>query len=108
METESYKYNPDMSDVPRPTSNIPIVETKTHKVTYEKDGIPYETEDSVLVSAHSVTTKSQTIDTTTVSKNGMINCLPNTSLFYALNKPNCLFIIIWQYPVFPLCFWDRI
>lgn len=55
-----------MNDVPRSTSNIPIVETKTHKVTYEKDGIPYETEDSILISAHSVTTKSQTIDTTTV------------------------------------------
>ncbi|XP_053395088.1 uncharacterized protein LOC123524192 isoform X3 [Mercenaria mercenaria] len=66
VKTESYKYSPDMNDVPRSTSNIPIVETKTHKVTYEKDGIPYETEESILVSAHSVTTKSQTIDTTTV------------------------------------------
>lgn len=67
METETYKYNPDMNDVPRSTSNIPIVETKTHKVTYEKDGVPYEMEDSILVSAHSITTKTQTIDTTTVS-----------------------------------------
>lgn len=66
VKTESYKYSADMNDVPRSTSNIPIVETKTHKVTYEKDGIPYETEDSILISAHSVTTKSQTIDTTTV------------------------------------------
>ena len=49
------------------TSNIPIVETKTHTVTYEKDGVPFEQEDSILISAHSVTTKSQTIDTTTVS-----------------------------------------
>ncbi|KAL4235974.1 hypothetical protein ACF0H5_004362 [Mactra antiquata] len=65
VRTESYKYSPDINDVPRPTSNIPIVETKTHKVTYEKDGVPYEMEESILVSAHSVTTKSQTIDTTT-------------------------------------------
>ena len=49
------------------TSKIPIVETKTHTVTYEKDGVPFEMEDSILISAHSVTTKSQTIDTTTVS-----------------------------------------
>ncbi|XP_052774510.1 band 4.1-like protein 3 isoform X8 [Mya arenaria] len=65
VATETFKYNPDINDVPRSTSKIPIVETKTHKVTYEKDGVPYETEESILVSAHSITTKTQTIDTTT-------------------------------------------
>ncbi|XP_052274241.1 protein 4.1-like isoform X5 [Dreissena polymorpha] len=74
VATESFKYNPDLNDVPRSTSIIPIVETKTHKVTYERDGVPYETEESILISAHSVTTRSQTIDTTTykTERDGMV------------------------------------
>ncbi|XP_052774501.1 trichohyalin-like isoform X3 [Mya arenaria] len=39
VATETFKYNPDINDVPRSTSKIPIVETKTHKYKTERDGV---------------------------------------------------------------------
>ncbi|KAK7501055.1 hypothetical protein BaRGS_00007540 [Batillaria attramentaria] len=65
VATESVQYNPDLEEVPVPTKNVPIVKTETRTVTYEREGFPFDSEDGVLVSARSHSTKMQTIETTT-------------------------------------------
>lgn len=61
------RYDPNMDDQPIPTTNVPIVKTQTRTVTYEKDGFPIEIEDGILISSQSHSTRTQTIETTTVS-----------------------------------------
>ncbi|KAK3089194.1 hypothetical protein FSP39_001656 [Pinctada imbricata] len=65
VHTESVKYDPNLDDTPISTTNVPIVKTETRTVTYEKDGIPIEMEDGILISSQSHTTRTQTIETTT-------------------------------------------
>ncbi|XP_025111515.1 LOW QUALITY PROTEIN: protein 4.1-like [Pomacea canaliculata] len=66
VATESVQYNPDLEEVPVPTRNVPIVKTETRTVTYEREGFPLlDSEDGVLVSSRSHSTKMQTIETTT-------------------------------------------
>ncbi|KAL3868991.1 hypothetical protein ACJMK2_041729 [Sinanodonta woodiana] len=74
VPTESFKFNPDHEDIPVSTKNVPIVKTEKRTVIYEKDGIPVETEDSILISSSSHSTRSQTIETTTykTEKDGVV------------------------------------
>ncbi|XP_063437565.1 band 4.1-like protein 2 isoform X7 [Mytilus trossulus] len=65
IPTESFTYENNTDDIPISTKNVPFVKTKTQTVTYEKDGYPYETEDGILISSQSHSTRSQTIETTT-------------------------------------------
>ncbi|XP_056018451.1 protein 4.1-like isoform X11 [Ostrea edulis] len=65
VATERMRYDPNMDDRPIPTTNVPIVKTQTRTVTYEKDGIPLEIEDGILISSQSHSTRTQTIETTT-------------------------------------------
>lgn len=67
IPTESFTYENNTDDTPISTKNVPYVKTKTQTVTYEKDGYPYETEDGILISSQSHSTRTQTIETTTVS-----------------------------------------
>lgn len=76
------QYNPDLEEVPVPTRNVPIVKTETRTVTYEREGFPLlDSEDGVLVSSRSHSTKMQTIETTTVSWTPAC-CVVTTSLPY--------------------------
>lgn len=61
------RYDPNTDDQPIPTTNVPIVKTQTRTVTYEKDGFPVVIEDGILISSQSHSTRTQTIETTTVS-----------------------------------------
>ncbi|XP_052103391.1 band 4.1-like protein 2 isoform X7 [Mytilus californianus] len=65
IPTESFTYENNTDDIPISTKNVPFVKTKTQTVTYEKDGNPYETEDGILISSQSHSTRTQTIETTT-------------------------------------------
>ncbi|XP_062583472.1 band 4.1-like protein 3 isoform X3 [Saccostrea cucullata] len=65
VTTERMRYDPNMDDRPIPTTNVPIVKTQTRTVTYEKDGVPLEIEDGILISSQSHSTRTQTIETTT-------------------------------------------
>ena len=65
IPTESFTYENNTDDTPISTKNVPYVKTKTQTVTYEKDGYPYETEDGILISSQSHSTRTQTIETTT-------------------------------------------
>ncbi|KAJ8306247.1 hypothetical protein KUTeg_016792 [Tegillarca granosa] len=64
VATEGFKFEPGTDEPPISTTNVPIVKTQTRTVTYEKDGIPVATEDSILISSSSHTTRTQTIETT--------------------------------------------
>ena len=69
VETETIKFNPDLTETPISTKNVPIVKTETRKVSYQKDGLDghRESEEGVLVSSQAHSSKTQTIETTTVS-----------------------------------------
>lgn len=83
IPTESFTYENNTDDIPISTKNVPFVKTKTQTVTYEKDGYPYETEDGILISSQSHSTRSQTIETTTVSS------YRQTVVSYLLTFLNC-------------------
>ncbi|GFN97339.1 protein 4.1 homolog [Plakobranchus ocellatus] len=66
VATEKVKYNPNFSDVPMSSRNIPLVKTETRTVTYERgDRSEDDWDPGLLVSAQSHTSKLQTIETTT-------------------------------------------
>lgn len=55
--------------MPISTKNVPIVKTETRKVSYQREGVEGQpmSEDGVLVSSQAHSSKTQTIETTTVS-----------------------------------------
>uniref|UniRef100_A0A2C9JYE1 FERM domain-containing protein n=2 Tax=Biomphalaria glabrata TaxID=6526 RepID=A0A2C9JYE1_BIOGL len=65
VATEKVKYNPNYSDVPLSSRNIPLVKTEIRTVKYEHDNCPPDLEDGILVSAHSHSSRLQTIETVT-------------------------------------------
>ncbi|KAK3783135.1 hypothetical protein RRG08_046931 [Elysia crispata] len=66
VATEKVKYNPNFSDVPTSSRNIPLVKTETRTVTYERgDRSEDDWDTGLLVSAQSHSSKLQTIETTT-------------------------------------------
>ena len=67
METEAVKYDPSIESSTKSTTDVPIVKTETRTVTYSNDGGDEVEDPGYLVSAHAHSSRSQTIETTTVS-----------------------------------------
>ena len=67
MATQAFTYNPGQ-DSTRATTNVPLVKTETRTVTYENEGHGADDLDpGYLVSAQSHSSKTHTVETTTVS-----------------------------------------
>lgn len=83
VATEGFKFEPGTDEPPISTTNVPIVKTQTRTVTYEKDGIPVATEDSILISSSSHTTRTQTIETTKskTERDGIVETIVEQKVF---------------------------
>ncbi|CAG5125863.1 unnamed protein product, partial [Candidula unifasciata] len=66
--------NSSFSGTSASSKNVPLVKTETRSVTYERDNSPYDLDDGELVSAHSHSSRMQTVETTTyqTEKDGMV------------------------------------
>ncbi|XP_041357830.1 band 4.1-like protein 3 [Gigantopelta aegis] len=76
VAAERMKYNADLDDTRVSTKNVPVVKTETCTVTYEKEGTtgPDQDDAGVLISAHSHSSRTQTVETTTykTEKDGVV------------------------------------
>ena len=68
VETETVTYDPEITSKLQSTTDVPIVKTESRTVTYETDGTADDDLPGMLVSAQAHSTRTQTIETTTVRR----------------------------------------
>ena len=68
MATHAVKYDPSNDHSTQSTTDVPLVKTEKRTVTYESEANKHDDLDpGILVSAQSHSSRTQTIETTTVS-----------------------------------------
>ena len=87
MATHAVKYDPSNDHSTQSTTDVPLVKTEKRTVTYESEANKHDDLDpGILVSAQSHSSRTQTIETTTVSLSAAPSSLSPFFLFLCLHR----------------------
>ncbi len=97
MATQAVKYDSQNDHSTQSTTDVPLVKTEKRTVTYESGGSKHDDLDpGILVSAQSHSSRTQTIETTTVSLSAAPSSLDHFSfpspVSFSLSVPVTLFL----------------